>query len=85
MKKNQTFFKFLNVLADEIKQLKEKIEIFNTQIMIADNHIINIFDDEKMILADNIKSFSTIIDYIKVVDDNFYNEVDSVLCISIFI
>ena len=82
MKKDQTFFEFLNVLADEIEQLKEKIEIFNTQIVIADNHIINIPDDEKMTLADSAKSFSTIADYIEAVDDDFYNEVDSVLCMS---
>ncbi len=82
MKKDQTFFEFLNVLADEIEQLKEKIEIFNTQIVIADNHIINISDDEKMTLADSAKSFSTIADYIEAVDDDFYNEVDSVLCMS---
>ena len=63
--------------------MKEKIEIFNTQIIIIDNHIINISDDEKMILADNAKSFLIIIDYIKAVDNNFYNEVDSVLCILI--
>ena len=85
MKKNQIFFEFLNVLANEIEQLKEKIEIFNIQIIIADNHIINISDDEKMILADNVKSFSIIADYIKAVDDDFYNEIDSVFCISIFI
>ena len=83
MKKNQTFFKFLNILADEIKQLKKKIKIFNTQIMIINNHIINISDDEKMILADNIKLFSIITNYIKAVDDDFYNEINSVLCISI--
>ena len=82
MKKDQTFFEFLNVLADEIEQLKEKIEIFNTQIVITDNHIINISDDEKMTLADSAKSFSTIADYIEAVDDDFYNEVDSVLCMS---
>jgi hypothetical protein len=64
----------LNILADEIKQLKEKIKIFNTQIMIIDNHIINISDNEKMILADSIKSFLIIIDYIKAVNDDFYNE-----------
>ena len=83
MKKDQTFFEFLNVLADEIEQLKEKIEIFNIQIVIADNHIINISDDEKMTLADSAKSFSTITDYIEAVDDDFYNEVDSVFCILI--
>ena len=82
MKKDQTFFEFLNVLADEIEQLEEKIEIFNIQIVIADNHIINISDDEKMTLADSAKSFSTIADYIEAVDDDFYNEVDSVLCMS---
>ena len=85
MKKDQTFFEFLNVLADEIEQLEEKIEIFNTQIVIADNHIINISDDEKMTLADSTKSFPTIADYIEAVDDDFYNEVDSVLCMSIFV
>ena len=85
MKKDQTFFEFLNVLADEIEQLEEKIEIFNTQIVIADNHIINISDDEKMTLADSAKSFSTIADYIEAVNDDFYNEVDSVLCMSTFV
>ena len=49
--------------------------------MIADNHIINIFDDEKIILADNTKSFLIITNYIKAIDDDFYNEIDSVLCI----
>ena len=83
VKKNQTFFKFLNVLADEIEQLKEKIKIFNIQIMITNNHIINISDDEKMILADNTKSFLIITDYIKIINDDFYNEIDSILCISI--
>ena len=73
----------MNVLADEIEQLKKKIEIFNIQIIITDNHIINISDNEKMILADSAKSFPTIIDYIKAVDDDFYNEVDSVFCILI--
>ena len=71
----------MNVLENEIKQLKEKIEIFNTQIVIADNHIINIFDDEKIILADSAKSFSIIIDYIEAVDDDFYNKVNLVLCV----
>ena len=85
MKKDQTFFKFLNVLANKIEQLKEKIKIFNIQIIIADNHIINISDDKKMTLADNTKSISTITNYIKAVDDDFYNEIDSVFCISIFI
>ena len=50
--------------------------------MIADNHIINISDDEKVTFADSAKSFSTIADYIEAVDDDFYNEVDSVLCMS---
>ncbi len=85
MKKDQIFFKFLNILEDEIKQLKEKIKIFNTQIIITDNHIINISDNKKIILADSIKSFLIIINYIKVVDDDFYNKVDSVLCILISI
>ena len=53
--------------------------------MIINNHIINISDNEKMILADSTKSFSIIINYIKVVNDNFYNKIDSVLCILIFI
>ena len=82
MKKNQIFFEFLNILEDEIEQLKEKIEIFNTQIIITDNHIINISDNEKMILADSAKSFLIIINYIKAVNNNFYNKVDSVLCVS---
>ncbi len=51
--------------------------------MITDNHIINISDDEKIILADNAKSFLIITDYIKAVDDDFYNKVDSVFCILI--
>ena len=53
--------------------------------MIADNYIINISDDEKMILANSTKLFSTIANYIKAVDDDFYNKVDSVLCILIFV
>ncbi len=82
VKKDQTFFESLDVLADGIEQLEEKIEIFNTQIVIADNHIINIPDDEEVTLADSAKSFPTIADYIEAVDDDFYNEVDSVLCMS---
>ena len=81
VKKDQIFFKSLNILADKIEQLKEKIKIFNTQIVISDNHIINISDNEKMTLANSAKLFSTIADYIKAVDDDFYNKADSVVCI----
>ena len=38
-----------------------------------------------MILADNTKSFLIIINYIKIVNDDFYNEIDSVFCVLIFI
>jgi len=75
----------LNILEDEIEQLKEKIEIFNIQIIIIDNHIINISDNKKIILADSAKSFLIIINYIKVINNDFYNEIDSVFCILIFI
>ncbi len=53
--------------------------------MIINNYIINIFNDEKMILADSAKSFSVIVNYIKVINNDFYNEINSVLCILIFI
>ena len=85
MKKNQTFFEFLNILKNEIEQLKEKIKIFNIQIMIINNYIINISDNKKIIFVDSAKSFSIIINYIKAVDDDFYNEVDLVLCVLTFI
>jgi len=73
------FFEFLNIFADEMKQLEEKIETFNAQIVISSDHIIDILNDEKMKSAKNTASFSTIVDYTEAVDDNFYNEVDSVL------
>jgi len=69
----------LNVLADEMKQLKKKIETFNMQIMITSNHITSVLDDEKIELVDSNESFSAVTDYTKIVDDNFYHEIDSVL------
>ena len=78
MKKDKTFFEFSNILADEMKQLEEKIETFNAQIVISSDHIIDVFDDEKMKSAKSTASFSTITDYTEAVDNNFYNEVDSV-------
>ena len=84
-KKNQIFFEFLNIFADEIKQLKEKIEIFNIQIIIINNHIINIFDDEKIIFINNAKLFLIIANYIEAVNNDFYNEINSIFCILIFI
>ena len=53
--------------------------------MITNNHIINISDNKKIIFADNIKSFSTITDYIKAVNDDFYNKVNLIFCILIFV
>ena len=69
----------MNVLADEMKQLKKKIETFNMQIMITSNHITSVLDDEKIELVDSNESFSAVTDYTKIVDDNFYHEIDSVL------
>ena len=50
--------------------------------MIANNHIINIFDDEEIILINNTKLFSIIANYIKAINDDFYNEINLVLYIS---
>ncbi len=49
------------------------------QIMITSNHITSVLDDEKIELVDSNESFSAVTDYTKIVDDNFYHEIDSVL------
>ncbi len=73
----------MNILADEMEQLEEKIETFNAQTVITSSHITSVLDNEKIELADNMESFSAVADYTEAVDDNFYNEVDSMLCVPI--
>jgi len=79
VKKNQAFFEFSDILADEIELLEEKIEMFNTQTVFTSNCITNIFDNKEIKSTGRIESSLTVADYIKAVSDNFYNEDDSVL------
>ena len=68
----------MNILADEIEQLKKKIETFNTQTVITSSHVTSVLEIE---VVNSIKSFSAVADYTEAVDDDFHNEVDSLLVV----
>jgi hypothetical protein len=75
IRKGQAVFESLDVLADGIEQLEEKIEAFNERV-VTNDQIPNTFDEIEF--ADNTESYSTA-DYVNAIDDDFYNEIDPVI------
>ena len=72
-------FESLDVLANGIEQLEEKVEAFNATIVVTDDQIPKILDETEFA---NTESDSAA-DYINAVDNDFYNEIDPVFSIPV--